>query len=226
MTLRDLVSLTTYELNHERASNSKVLKIRPRKNFKRFSFVVKGNEDWSSKTGWVSTLLYPSLKEEDFERGSGVTPMDSDVLVYCTCDAYLYWGSKYWGTQDDYNIKVYKENRPPYVRDPHKERYVCKHIIRASRYMRKKGFNYFSPKILNNSSSKEFASMDHMRSIISQFMRKRYNASNEDVDNIILSLNEDNLESRLEECGIYPTLRSEEGRSSLLDSIINKDVLW
>lgn len=222
MTLEDLVGLTTYQLNHERAQNCKVLKIRPRKNFQRFSFVIRGFESWSKPKGHVVTVLYPELKKKDLKSGSGVTPMNTDVLVHCSCEAWQYWGSAYWSTQDDYNIKVYKENRPPYIRDPNKLRYACKHIIRASRYMRKKGFSYLH-KRFQRASNLDSPTKDDIINIISEYMRRKHNASTEDIIDILSTLNEDNIEDKLEECGIIIS-DTVENKKDYISSMIEGDI--
>lgn len=226
MTLEDLVGLTSYTLNHERASNCKVLKIRPRKNFQRFSFVIRGFESWSKPKGHIVTVLYPELKKKDLKKGSGATPLTTDpVLVFCTCPAFLYWGSKYWSTQDDYNIKVNVEKRPPYIRDPHKERYICKHIIRAARYMRKKGFPYLT-KRFNRAGALDASLSDDIKPAVHDFMVRK-GMDDETIKDFLLNMDEDNMEVGLEEVGIY--VKPESGniieRVSFVDACIREDIL-
>lgn len=223
MTLFDLVGLTTYELNHERSSNCKILDIKPRKNFQRFSFVVRGFEEWSKPKGHIVTILYPQLKKKDMKKGSGVTPMNTESLVFCTCPAFLFWGSKYWSTQDGYNIKVHVENRPPYIRDPHKERYICKHVIRASRYMRKKGFSYLNKRFMKKSSF-DASLDDDIKPVVHDFM-KMQGMDDEVIGDFLLNLNEDNLEVGLEEVGIYKKPKEEIEIVSSLDNFISEDIL-
>lgn len=225
MTLEDLVGLTTYQLNHERAQNCKVLKIRPRKNFQRFSFVIRGFESWSKPKGHVVTVLYPELKKKDLKSGSGATPMNSDpVLTFCTCPAFLYWGSKFWSTQDGYNIKVYKENRPPYVRDPHKLRYICKHIIRAGRYMKKKGFPYLT-KRFNRAGALDASLDEDIKPAVHDYMLLK-GMDDATINDFLLNLNEDNLEVAMEELGIYVKPETENiQKISFLDTSISEDIL-
>ena len=147
--------------------------------------------------------------------------MNTEVLVYCTCEAFLYWGSAYWSTQDGYNIKVHVENRPPYVRDPNKLRYICKHVIRASRYMRKKGFPYLT-KRFNRMSS---ASLEEdIKPAIYDFMQLK-GMDNETIQDFLLNLNEDNLEVGLEEVGIYIKPENKLEKFSFLDTSICEDIL-
>lgn len=225
MTLEDLVKLTTYDLNHERASNCKLLGIKARKNFQRFSFVIRGFEEWSKSKGHIVTALYPNLEQTDLKRGSGVTPMNSEVLVFCTCPAFLYWGSKYWSTQDGYNIKVHLENRPPYTRDPHKKRYVCKHVIRASRYMKKKGFAYLTKRFEVRKSSLAEASLEYdIKPAVYEFMRRK-GMRDEVIHDFLLNMNEDNLELDLEEVGIYKKKEEENipEQETPLDRVVHED---
>lgn len=223
MTLEDLVKLTTYELNHERAQNCKVLKIRPRKNFQRFSFVIRGFESWSKSKGWIVTILYPNLRKRDLKTGSGITPMNVEpVLTFCTCPAFLYWGSKYWSTQDDYNIKVHVEKRPPYIRDPHKLRYICKHVIRASRYMRKKGFPYLT-KRFNRAGFLDASLEDDIKPAVHNFMLRK-GMDDEIIEDFLLNLDEDNLEVGLEELGIYVKPDDKLERVSFLDNFFGEEL--
>ena len=223
MTLYDLVKLTSYLPTHERARRSKVLGVKPRKNFQRFSFVVKGGELWSSSKGWITTILYPKLTEEDSKRNSGITPMDSEALVFCTCPAFLYWGSKYWSTQDDYNIKVHKEDRPPYVRDPNKLRYVCKHVIRASRYLKKKSFHSLNEQFYKKTSS--LASLEYdIKPAMSEFMRMK-GYPDDEIQDIMFNINADNMDDILEEVGVYPEYQNNSDNASIIDQCIMGEIL-
>lgn len=51
-----------------------------------------------------------------------------DILVGCTCPAYLYWGYKYQATQADYGIRRSRENRYPMIRNPGLYGSICKHL--------------------------------------------------------------------------------------------------
>jgi hypothetical protein len=220
MTLTDLVGMTSYELNHERASNCKILSIKPRRNFQRFSFVVRGFEAWSKSKGHIVTVLYPELKKKDLKSGSELTPMNAESLVFCTCPAFVYWGSKYWSTQDGYNIKVHVEKRPPYKRDPNKKRYICKHVIRASRYMRKKGFSYLDKRFKMRKPSLDEASMDEdIKPAIHDYM-KLAGYQDDEIQDTILGIDEDTLEDSLEHLRIYLKPGEKTNKVSCLDNLI------
>jgi hypothetical protein len=225
MTLYDLVHLTSYIPTHDRERRCKVLNIRPRKNYQRFSFLIQGGEIWSSKKGHISTILYPKLKKDYLDQNNKITPMNAEVLVYCTCPAFLYWGSKYWSTQDDYNIKIYVEHRPPYIRDPHKERYICKHVMRASRYLKKKSFRSLNEDFDKKSAT--LASLQYdIKPVVSNYLEHKGYPTDE-IQDILLNINNDNFNDILENLGVYGNQNleiGEIGEISLVDSIIQEDL--
>lgn len=222
MTLYDLVKLTSYIPTHDRERRCKVLNIRPRKNHQRFSFLVLGGEKWSSKKGHISTILYPRLNKDYLNQSNKITPMNTEVLVYCTCPAFLYWGSKYWSSQDGYNIKIYVEDRPPYIRDPHKERYICKHIMRASRYLKKKSFRSLNKDF--DKTSATLASLEYdIKPVISDYLEYKGYRKKE-IQDILLNIKENNFNDILEDLGVYGGFNSNLEEISPIDLMIQEDL--
>lgn len=51
---------------------------------------------------------------------------DAKLKVYCSCEAFLYWGFKYIAWKKGYGLE--KETRRPIVRNPLEQGSVCKHL--------------------------------------------------------------------------------------------------
>lgn len=84
-----------------------------------FTFLVLSHEPYSSKSGHLVNILFYGDKSPHL--------LSKDVKVSCTCPAYTYWGSKYNATIDEYNYRT-RTTLAPDIRDPNRERKVCKHI--------------------------------------------------------------------------------------------------
>ena len=104
----------------KRAGNSRIMGIEQtsENDIRRFSFLVKSNESYSNPQGHIVSLHYPGLTLKKFMNNRKITPMNQQVWLYCTCPAFLYWGSKYWSTEYSYNFPQHTEYRPPDIRDP------------------------------------------------------------------------------------------------------------
>jgi len=60
--------------------------------------------------------------------GETKTLLETDVEVSCNCPAWLYWGSAYNAEQEQYRERRSPTGvEPPDIRDPMRERLVCKH---------------------------------------------------------------------------------------------------
>jgi hypothetical protein len=57
--------------------------------------------------------------------------LNSDMLVYCDCPAFKYWGYQYICTSRRIIMPGHDENRFPGIRNPHLVGTVCKHLIRV-----------------------------------------------------------------------------------------------
>lgn len=56
---------------------------------------------------------------------------ESDVHIYCSCYAFLYWGNKYFATRDGYGYGSYKERRAPKRNNVNGKNRLCKHMSKA-----------------------------------------------------------------------------------------------
>lgn len=88
-----------------------------------FTYLVKGNMQNSSKSGYIVNVL---IDREHIRKNAQLTKQP--VRVSCTCPAYLYWGSKYNATKGGYNLGK-GEKRKPKKRDPDGHNKICKHIV-------------------------------------------------------------------------------------------------
>lgn len=127
-------AVNLYELildNHsgtnEKSLNTELFKIKWHKNNPLlFSFLAKGYESYSSPKGHIVVIKFSKDKQQMLMK---------DCKVVCTCPAFLYWGSKYNATVGEYNYRT-STNIPPDIRDPNRERKVCKHIAATRQYLR------------------------------------------------------------------------------------------
>ena len=112
-----------------RANNCRVYKIKYRDSTRsKILLLVKCKEDYSKPTGHLVLLrLKPSkiINSKSRVRATLKIPMK----VYCTCPAYLYWGSRYNATKGVYQMAGHpKEFRKPDIRDPQRKNLMCKHL--------------------------------------------------------------------------------------------------
>lgn len=94
--------------------------------------------------------------------------LDAKLKVFCDCDAFLYWGGKYWAWRKGFGIE--KETRYPKVRQPYYKAYSCKHIYQVmssypwwSKFLAKKFKDNLSKDLLdrvNKSNSSDDLSVD------------------------------------------------------------------
>lgn len=207
MNLRDLhrVSGNINVRNRSKARRSRVMGIKTRANWKRFSFIVRSRETYSDSLGHVASVMYPYLDIEDMIRAR-VYPMREDVSVFCTCPAFLYWGSRYWATTDDYLISGQDpEYRFPWIRDPEHNHPICKHLYRVVSYISHESFprliKRFSPK--KRSNLKEASINKHIKPILERVLKNRNFSSNE-ISDILSNVDDNNVESILEKYCLIP----------------------
>ena len=53
---------------------------------------------------------------------------NGDLLVGCTCEAFLYWGYRFICTRLKVVHPQFKELRPPDIRNPQRRGIICKHL--------------------------------------------------------------------------------------------------
>ena len=145
--MRNIDAVTMMELysgNHkgtnQKANNCKIFKIKfdTRSSIKnRFIFYVKCFESYSKSGGWITSISYQNI-DHDKQRNQK-KPLNTDVKVKCTCPAFLYWGSASNATEGEYNWN-FTENRKPDIRDPFRQRKICKHLSHVRTKLRNKTF--------------------------------------------------------------------------------------
>lgn len=145
--MRNIDAVTIMELysdNHngtnQKANNCKIFKIKfdTRTTIKnRFIFYVKCFESYSKSNGWITSIVYQNI-DHDKQRNQK-KPLNTDVKVKCTCPAFLYWGSAYNATDKEYNWN-FSEIRKPDIRDPFRQRKICKHLSHVRTKLRNKTF--------------------------------------------------------------------------------------
>ena len=194
----DLVS-DTGTAPKTKAENSTVFGIRTRANFRRFIFKVKSSEVYSKKTGHLASIRYPSIEPRNVKtkpKAKNPSVKDTDVLVWCTCPAFHYWGSHFWATRNDFLMHDKSpETRFPKIRDPLGERALCKHLIKVYDEVRRMSMGrlvkMFSNKSKASSSDMEFVSFKDTLPIISEYLRSQ-KYSDMEITEILASLSYDN----------------------------------
>lgn len=202
----------TGEMAHRTKKESKVVGIRSRKNFRRFTFLVKSSMHYSSPKGHLTSVFYPKITPNNIRgRKFKGRPLTADVLVWCTCPAFLYWGSRYWSTQEKYKIKDKpRENRKPDIRDPNRSNLLCKHCLRVGQTL--KGYSFrrlvsvFDRSISSSVASEsgnvlEFANWDIVIPAATDYLRLN-NYTQADIDEFKFALTEDTYEDVLKQYGV------------------------
>lgn len=194
----DLVS-DTGTAPKAKAENSKVFGIKTRSKFRRFIFKVKSTESYSKKDGHLASILYPKVAPKNVKitpRAKNPSVNTSEVLVWCTCPAFHYWGSHFWATRNDFLMRgKEKENRFPKIRDPYGERALCKHLIKVhdkiNRMSMGRLVKLFSQTSKTSSKDIEFVAFEDTLPIISEYLRgQKY--SDMEITEILASLSYDN----------------------------------
>lgn len=142
-----------------KARKSKVKGIITRKNLKRFKFLVKSTESYSSPNGHIVSFMYPKVSlMQAYDGKVASTPRNSDVKVWCTCQAWQYWGAAYNATDKKYNLDKI-EKIEPNVRDPNREYLVCKHVHAALRYIQRDSFKVLMTRFIGKYVNKQLDKM-------------------------------------------------------------------
>lgn len=136
--LNDLMERTT-AASHEKAENSHVIALRPRKgSVRRVTLHLRSTESYSSPAGHFVTVLWPTIpdiRDANFnEKTAHLTPTTARCRAFCTCPAFKFTGPAYHSTVEHWRLpEKAAETRPPVERDPEGVRIVCKHVIRVGR---------------------------------------------------------------------------------------------
>lgn len=96
-----------------------------------FSYLVKGQQSYSSTKGHIVNILFT----DKVIRKNGQL-LNKNMLCSCTCPAFRYWGSSYNATEGRYKLGK-AEDIAPDIRDPKRERKLCKHIVAVTPLIRK-----------------------------------------------------------------------------------------
>lgn len=139
ITFRELAEKTSVRPK-EKSKNSSVKGIVTRKRFRRFKFLVKSTESYSSPKGHLVSFMFPDVYlREMYVSPKGRNPRNTRIKMWCTCPAWQYWGAAFNSTDQKYNLEK-KENRPPDIRDPNREYLMCKHTLAVLRNIQRSTF--------------------------------------------------------------------------------------
>ncbi|MFA5071229.1 MAG: SWIM zinc finger family protein [Candidatus Pacearchaeota archaeon] len=211
----------------DKAENGNILGIKSRKNLRRFSFVVRCLESYSNPKGHIASVIFPDVTFKLIDQNWHV-PVKEEVLLKCSCPAFLYYGSAFYASQFGYHIDGNVENRPPVIRDPDSNRYLCKHLIRVYKYLDKTSFEKLLQRFKLASTQLKMASVEEdIAPAIADYL-SRVGVSEEEIKDIISSLSLNNCEEVLEKYGvIISELPSAYDKIDIhpVDSIITKEIL-
>lgn len=216
------------ELPNSRANNSDISGIRSRKNFRRFIFLVKGNEDWSSPKGHIASIYYPGLQKEKLKtKEQKGNPSRSDVQVFCTCPAFQYWGAHYWSTQEDYLMfDKPNENRFPDIRDPNHQYSLCKHLAKVAIDIKK--FSFIGLIKEFGGQTNIFSSSDAQLKVIEIeecfptliYLLEQGGNDSETISLFINSLNRENFEDELEKHNLIVSPYQTPDMDSIIEEVL------
>jgi hypothetical protein len=75
---------------------------------------------------------------------------NGEINIYCSCDAFLYWGYSYISTKKRYNYPSQRENRPPDIRNPEQRNSICKHLSLTLKNMDNNRIHGFVAEVLTD----------------------------------------------------------------------------
>lgn len=174
---------------------------------KRFLFLVKCNEDYSDPKGHIVSIYFEDKGLKVNRRN--ITPLQSNVRVYCHCPAFLYWGSSFNATKGNYKIKYKpREFREPNIRDPKRENLICKHLVSATKSFKSKNFNQIGKgrmSIVSSLDELPTVSINECMQSISnfiQFNKTQLGINDQTIRSFLSEINEDNFENKLLSIGM------------------------
>lgn len=209
-TLLDLRNVVGPGPRHK-AENSQVSAyvLRKRANHRRFLFLVKSSEAYSSPDGHLVSILYPNLAVP-FERlryYPALTPLNQRVRIHCTCPAWKFTGPAYLSTREKYRLpeSKYVENRPANIRDPEEQNYVCKHVVRVVQHIRFWNFTRllraFAIQAGPSPNRSKASSLETLYPIIGGALN-RAGYLDDQIEDVITSLTDENAEEVLDTYGL------------------------
>lgn len=228
MPLNKTAAITLAELesgNTERpivlAKNAVVQTIVPRKNLRRFKFIVRSFEVYSKPSGHIVSLIYPTDNLPNlYYDPRGRTPKNTRVRMWCTCPAWQYQGAAYNSTTNVYNLDK-RETRAPDINDPEREYLSCKHIHTVSNFIGTMSFrkliNQFAKayRLRNRASSAitprvmeplketpDYCSIEDLHSTLSEALPRIAGLTEDDTNLVLSNLNEENIDSILHSLGL------------------------
>jgi len=111
----------------------------------KFHTICKESE--SNPKGWQQTF---SIYLRDYNPNTIEAIMDTPLIdlenmgIYCSCPSFLYNGSAYLSTKNQYNLEEYRNTKAPTTGMPFKtgfdkrEAFLCKHCVLVYQYMDKR----------------------------------------------------------------------------------------
>jgi len=207
MTLLDLFLKNGISPN-SKSNNCRTYQIRyAPKDDKRYLFLVKCKEDYSDPKGHIISINFLDKGKKVNRRN--ITPLQSNVKVYCHCPAFIYWGSAYNATKGKYKLQYKpREFREPNIRDPKRENLICKHLANATVSFKYKNFNMIGKgrmSIVSSLDELPNVSINECMGAIKDYLLK----GNEwripqdlTFNEFMASLNEDNFENQLLSIGM------------------------
>lgn len=187
----------------QKAKRSRVITFSRKPKGRRFLFLVKSRESYSSKIGHLVSILYPNIRIPFSELAQQRTlkPFNTRVRVFCSCQAWRYTGPAYLSTRDKYRLpeRRFIENRPADTRDPSGQNFVCKHVIRVSIWLRPMTFRRMLTLFLVPLAPElKTAQLNSISPIIGSLLRERLIPQSE-IDEVIASITYQNVEDVLDQ---------------------------
>jgi len=199
LTLQNLFHLVGVKPKN-RARKSEVIAVRKRKNQKRFMYVVRSSESYSSPTGHLVSFLYPNLIPFDkLKYYPQLTPLNRRARVTCTCPAWQYWGSAFLASREGYELANDKEFRPANIRDPKEENYTCKHVVAVTKHLGNRPFTQLFAEFAIGTGRTAYAKL--VNPIIREALH-RMGVYDGDIDDVISGSDEETFEDILDEHGL------------------------
>lgn len=207
MTLLDLFRGNGISPN-SKSSNCRTYQIRYNPtDDKRFLFLVKCSESYSNPKGHIVSFYFEDKGLKVNRRN--ISPLNSNVRVHCHCPAFLYWGSSYNATKENYKVKYKpREFREPNIRDPKRENKLCKHLVSATKSFKSKNFEQIGKGRMSVVSSLDelpTININDCMSSISSFIQSdktQLGINDQTIDNFLSQLSEDNFENQLLSIGM------------------------
>lgn len=115
-----------------------------KRNPRLYTFLVKGSQSYSSKTGHIVNILFT----DNTIRKNGQL-LNKNMKCSCTCPAFQYQGCAFNATMGRYNLSN-PENTPPDTRDPMRKNKICKHVAATTPIIQKLKIESAEPIRWNN----------------------------------------------------------------------------